>query len=405
MKMKVILNAMLGIVLLNACTDKLQELENSCKSNNRNDCLELAHIYEAGKEVKQDYLKALDYYKKTCDLGDLAVCAFLAKTYINGENGISKSNAEGLLYSEKACNLGDKDMCYMVAQSYADGTLSEKDTKKALHYHEKGCELNSGASCAAAGVMYISGKDGIEKNPKKSLVFEEKGCSLNIGVSCYGAGSIYLVDNQKEKAIASFEKACNLDIGDGCKMFLDLNSDPLLKFTLKTKSAAEKLCDLDNPVGCVALATFYTSDNDIVKQDDITANKLVEKACNLKEGKACLILGQRYKNIDKDNEKAKVFFKKACDLNNQEGCVYANPYGVWREFVKKDEFTENTNLIYANSSTDTFHTGYGGQRRATLIARCVDNETTLYIDFDAVMSCGRDMKIGIKFVLGLKSAL
>lgn len=400
------LYAVVGTLILTACTDKIQELENSCNANNGNDCLELAHIYETGKEVQQDNLKAMEFYKKTCDAGDVSICLLVAKTYFNGENGITKNNSEGTIYSEKACVLGNVQTCYDVAKSYHDGIISEKNITKSLFYHDKACEMGYGASCVDLATIYLTGDDELKSDKEKSLEYAKKGCELNISSACYGEGALYVEKKEYQTAMPSLKKACELDSADACTVFINLvanNIDSNILSNLDVKNAAVKLCSLDNGYGCKVLASYYLSDNNLTKRDPKEALRLFIKACDLKEADACVISAKLYGSevketeLSEDKEKAKIFYKKACDLGSEEGCLAFNETGKWLEAVSKDKFTGNTRTIYVNSSIDSFYNDLGVEKKPVIMAGCDNNTTNVVISFDTVITCGDDEKIGLKF--------
>ena len=396
---------MAGAIMLTACTDRIQELENSCNANNGNDCLELAHIYELGKEVQQDNLKAMEFYKKTCNAGDVSICQLVAKTYFKGENGIEQNNAEGTLYSEKACDFGHAQSCFDVGQSYENGTTTKKDITKSLSYYEKACKLDDGTSCAALATMYVTGQNNVKQDLKKSAEYAHKGCELNNSTACYAEGLVYATQKENQTALKSFKKACDLDLAEACNTFINMthNSGTNIFTSLDVKNASEKLCNMDNGFGCKILASYYMSDTDFNKRDPKEALRLFIKACDLKEVNACILSAKFYSNgvkdsgVSEDEEKAKIYNKKACDLGEQEGCLALSETGKWIEIVRKDGFTGNTLSRYSNIATDSFYGNYGKEKIPVLTAFCGDNKTEVYIEFGTVMTCGDGMKMGLKF--------
>ena len=267
--MKKYLYVIVGTLILTSCTDKLQKLENSCNANNGNDCLELAHIYETGKEVKQDNLKAMEFYKKTCDAGDVNICLLVAKNYFNGENGITKNNSEGIIYSEKACVLGNVESCYNVAKSFEEGVISEKNIKKSLFYHDKACEMGFGLSCATLGVMYFDSKD-VKTDYEKSLEYTHKGCELNINIACYGEGLLYYKKGDYKTALSILAKACDLKEANSCYFLGDLYNN-IAKDEKAAKILYERACDLGNQDGCIA--TNKTGNwKEAIDKDKFTGN-------------------------------------------------------------------------------------------------------------------------------------
>lgn len=394
--------AMAGAIMLTACTDRIQELENSCNANNGNDCLELAHIYESGKEVQQDNLKAMEFYKKTCNAGDVSICQLVAKTYFKGENGIQQNNAEGTLYSEKACDLGHVQSCYNVAQSYEKGTTSETNITKSISYYEKACKLGDSSSCGSASVMFFIDKNNLDKDPKRiqeMAKLAHKGCELNDGAACFVVGILFeTVGNEPQAAMHTLKKSCVLNYEAGCKALIALikQHEGNIWMSIDARDAFDKLCDMGNGPECATLASYYGLDTVLGKKDLNKAISSYIKGCALKVAGACFGAGNLYDEI-KDEEKAKTFYKKACDLGLQAACEELTRTSKWSEINYKDDFTGNTNISFSLESKESLHVGYGKEISPQLRARCKDNETEVYIDFDTVMTCGDSMKIGLKF--------
>ena len=67
----------------------------------------LGTAYYDGKGVKKDYQKAIEYYKKAADLGDVVAYVNLGKIYYEGK-GVKQDYQKALQYYKKAADLGDE---------------------------------------------------------------------------------------------------------------------------------------------------------------------------------------------------------------------------------------------------------------------------------------------------------
>ena len=74
-------------------------------------CHNLGVLYDKGQGVRQDYRKAYELYKKTCDMkyGGLS-CGALGSMYENGE-GVRQNLSTAKQYYGKACDLGSQIGC------------------------------------------------------------------------------------------------------------------------------------------------------------------------------------------------------------------------------------------------------------------------------------------------------
>lgn len=69
---------------------------------------------------------------------------------------------------------------------------------------------------------------------------------------------------------------------------------------------------------------------------------------------------------------------------------------TWRRYIKNDEFNGNSNLMFVKQSEDFFYNNHSFKSQPSIIIRCKDNKTELYIDFDTTMTCHGTMKLGLK---------
>lgn len=83
-----------------------------------------------------------------------------------------------LKYLQKACDLKYGDGCNRLGVMYADGTGVKKDNLKAAKLFKKACDLKVGMGCSNLGIMYEDGI-GVKKDLSKALEFYEKSCNLS----------------------------------------------------------------------------------------------------------------------------------------------------------------------------------------------------------------------------------
>lgn len=88
--------------------------ELACKSKNNSikaeRCFALGIIYENGSGVRQDFKKAIEYYKKSCEAGDSKGCNNLGALYYKGQ-GVRQNQSTAKEYFGKACDLGEQTGC------------------------------------------------------------------------------------------------------------------------------------------------------------------------------------------------------------------------------------------------------------------------------------------------------
>jgi TPR repeat protein len=81
-------------------------------------------------------------------------------------------------------------------------------------------------------------------------------------------------------------------------------------------------CDADNAEECTNLGILYQTGKNLDKNYE-KAKIYYAKACDLNHFKGCRLLGDLYyfsQGVEQNITKAKLYYDKSCKLNNQNGC-------------------------------------------------------------------------------------
>uniref|UniRef100_A0A1B6DXD8 Cytochrome c oxidase assembly factor 7 n=1 Tax=Clastoptera arizonana TaxID=38151 RepID=A0A1B6DXD8_9HEMI len=158
--------------------------EKNCDSHNfPKSCLKFANFVALGKGIENpDQRKALRYYNKACELGEMTACyrAGVLTILDSGSPNSKLDCKQGLGLLEKACNNGNAEACHHLSGMYLEGFEPAKilkDMKKAHDFATKACDLNNIYSCANLSIMYKKG-DGIEANMEISKKYKAKAEEL-----------------------------------------------------------------------------------------------------------------------------------------------------------------------------------------------------------------------------------
>lgn len=111
----------------------------SCNRDNPKGCFMLAQMHKDGLGVKQDILKSVEKFSKSCELGYSASCRKLGEIYQNGYSGLEKNYNNAISYYEKSCQDGELDSCNNLAFMYYNGEGVQVDKKKAKYFYGKAC--------------------------------------------------------------------------------------------------------------------------------------------------------------------------------------------------------------------------------------------------------------------------
>ncbi len=137
----------------------------------------LGAMYECGDGVEQNYKKAIELYQKTIDSGDNFGCFMLASMYYYG-NGVKRDINKTFMLYQKAIDTVDNMLkghtYYQLALMYKGGLGVERDYKKAVELLQKSADLIvDSATYYELGIMYEKGK-GVKQNLRKALKYYKK---------------------------------------------------------------------------------------------------------------------------------------------------------------------------------------------------------------------------------------
>ena len=250
-------------------------------------CNELAKLYAYPKDKKEtNYKEAEKYFSIACEGNNRYACYEMSAIYYQGRIGIDKNISKANQFSIKACDLGSYDACHTVGYMYDSGLKIEKvDKDKAITFLGRACQKNISSSCMQLADNYANKSlekyynlDTAHKFYQRAISHFESRCHRKEGFSCGYLGEIYYLGKYKKvdypKAKEYFKKECEYNSDNG---------------------------------GCLHLGymTLYSKDKNATK-----ALPLLQKACELKFGLSCSLIGDIYLGKG-DRKRANNFYDKA----------------------------------------------------------------------------------------------
>uniref|UniRef100_A0A0B7AKJ2 Beta-lactamase n=1 Tax=Arion vulgaris TaxID=1028688 RepID=A0A0B7AKJ2_9EUPU len=112
---------------------------------------------------KPDYLSALKYYEKSCDLDCPEGCFVAAQLRTSNNVGTEQSIEKAMPLYSKACALKDGEACFKLSTFYLRGEFVDKDLKRAYEFAKTSCEMDNFMACNNLSLMYRHGH-GTETN-------------------------------------------------------------------------------------------------------------------------------------------------------------------------------------------------------------------------------------------------
>lgn len=236
-------------------------LEDLCTKNVARACTFLGKNFEH----KSQFEKALVAYAKGCSLKLQTACAFQANLEL-----LVGDPAKGLSLARQDCSNGGAQTCRITDLF----NKVQKDPRLPRKLKAE-CESNKKESCYSLGLYqslhlktFASGKQILKKS-----------CDLGSGVGCTELANFVLNATNRKEWIRLLKLACKNGAGRSC--------------TILAEDASES--DLDQP-----------------------REELIKKGCELHDGAACISISVN----DNDEKNRLSLYKKACKSKNLEGCYW-----------------------------------------------------------------------------------
>ena len=121
--------------------EALAKFEAGCLANDVKSCVKVGAIYQLGKTALPNPSKALEYYNKACEVGEVEGCSAAGGIYLDNDPQKARE------LCNKACEQNDGYSCGMIGSIL----IEAKKFKEAYTFLEKGCKLNDKMSCEFAG--------------------------------------------------------------------------------------------------------------------------------------------------------------------------------------------------------------------------------------------------------------
>lgn len=189
---------------------KLKILKVEADKGNINAMIQLAEIYQNGKEVERDYTTALHWYLKAANKGNPAAMNMVGRYYDEGYGEIEKDSILAIKYTKMSAEAGNPSGQYNYGYYLYYGTYVKQNWIEARKWFEKSIISGSLLGNYYLGLIYYYG-EGVEKDYKKAYnyfsFYEDSASSKYMMGKCLFNGHGVNID--KEKALKYFIDAAN----------------------------------------------------------------------------------------------------------------------------------------------------------------------------------------------------
>lgn len=128
----------------------------------------LAQYFEHGQDrMKRDPIKAVKWYRRAADEGDVSSMYQLAKLYEMGE-GVDKDSDKAIEWYTKAAEAGHRAALLTLGTKYFYGSGDFKDVEKGLEWYRKAAEAGYHQAIQRLAEIYEKGLE-VEKDPAEAV--------------------------------------------------------------------------------------------------------------------------------------------------------------------------------------------------------------------------------------------
>lgn len=282
--------------------------------------ISLGNDYYLGRDVNQNYSKAIKYYKKASKNNSKEAYYALGFMYTFGIT-VDKNYKIAMKYFKKSCSLGYIEGCFAYALIFStkDSIQYLKNYRIYVKYLKKACNGGYGVAC-----LHLANTNGLDD--KKVIKYYKRACDNHITEACKELEWIYKNNNDYNKSYKYLKIACKKGCSEACFDYAEGQIKGgdyrrgLILIAFKYYKKAAKLGNLRALRVLASLYEYGNSDSElaekIIEKDISRAIKYLKKSCNAGDAIACNSLGDIYKygqdDIKKNQKKSLMYYTKSC---------------------------------------------------------------------------------------------
>ena len=184
----------------------------------------IAYMYCDGEGIPKDAYKAIEWFKKTSDLGAPEALDAIGYMYDMGDCGVAKDPHKAREWYKKAANLGVSNSMNRLGNFYEYGEKYgvPKDIQKALEWYKKAADLGNTDAMESIGRLYRD--DAIDHGYYGDIYGDELIFSKNFSEGIHNALKWYQKAAEQGDTYAMYNIAHYIyqyDAEDNCGVFID----------------------------------------------------------------------------------------------------------------------------------------------------------------------------------------
>ncbi len=153
--MKTIFVILTCISFVTGCSNGVGSLRAKAEKGDAESQFQLGRLYVKGKEVPQDYVEAMKWYRKAANQGHAAAEFAIGSLYWLG-HGVTQDYTEAARWTSKAADAGLPEAEVALGTSYDQGLGVEQDPAKAFAWISIALEMTTDDKLKAKAKMYLA---------------------------------------------------------------------------------------------------------------------------------------------------------------------------------------------------------------------------------------------------------
>ncbi len=137
----------------------------------------IGHLFETGRGVTRDETRAKEYYEKSAAAGNSEAALLLGKLYLKGIAGAPSEPRKAKKYFEQSADSGDAEAAYLLGRLYDEGMLGRVNPRRAFRFFLLAAERGFGAAMLMVGLFYAQGT-AVPKDLNAAELWIRKGAVL-----------------------------------------------------------------------------------------------------------------------------------------------------------------------------------------------------------------------------------
>jgi TPR repeat protein len=101
----------LFLVSVSSFSSSISSVERACRGGSASACEEAGIRYITGDGARVDGYRALEYLERACSAGRASACNSAAFIYADAEGGVKQNYTKAMGFWKRACRYGDRSGC------------------------------------------------------------------------------------------------------------------------------------------------------------------------------------------------------------------------------------------------------------------------------------------------------